>query len=219
MSRTERSKIKGRRSLQSTQGPSLPDSSTSAVVEALLRGFKQPSQCQVGKPSAAKLKMDHYITAPHGHRSTRNTKMSHYRREIPSSSKHRGLDSGRSTTPSSHPNPAIRSRHCSVPQRSAEGQLTSLQHKWKHEIQIALLRRKAAMTRAVLPHTSARSKWHLAGLLDRVASHWIRARPLDGGDDDEDADEETDTTVPGDDNDDIASFNSQHTTAIQTSNL
>ena len=49
--------IKGRRSVQSTQGPSLPGSSTSAEDEALLRGFKareQPSQRQVGKLSAAK---------------------------------------------------------------------------------------------------------------------------------------------------------------------
>ena len=45
------------------------------------------------------------------------------RNSRPWSSTHRvsppGLDSRRSTTPSSHPNPAIRSRHCSLPQRSA----------------------------------------------------------------------------------------------------
>ena len=41
----------------------------------------------------------------------------------------------------------------------------AFQHKWKHEIQIALLRRRAAMTRAVLPNTSARRQCLLAGLL------------------------------------------------------
>ena len=40
--------------------------------------------------------------------------------------------------------------------------------------------------------------------------------PLDGGGD-EDADTGTKTSAPGDDNDDIASFTSQQTTAIQTS--
>ena len=59
----------------------LPGSSTSAADEALLRGFKareQPSQWQVGKLSAAKLKKDHAIhsVAPHARRSTRNTKIS-----------------------------------------------------------------------------------------------------------------------------------------------
>ena len=37
----------------------------------------------------------------------------------------------------------------------------------KHEIQIALLRRRTAMTRAVLPNPSARAEWLLAGLMDR----------------------------------------------------
>ena len=60
---------------------------------------------------------------------------------------------------------------------------------------------------------------HIAGLRDMVASHWTGALPVDGGDDDEDADAGSDTTVPDDDNDDRASFTSQQITAIQTSNL
>ena len=74
------------------------------------------------------------------------------------------------------------------------------------------------MTRAVLPYPSARVEWLLAGFTDRVASHCI-APPLDGGDDDGDADAGTDTTVPYDDSDDFASFTSQQTSAIQGSNL
>ena len=50
----------------------------------------------------------------------------------------------------------------------------TLQHRWKHESPTALLRRRAAMTRAVLPHTSARAESLLAGLID---SH----QPLDPG--------------------------------------
>ena len=100
-------------------------------------------------------------------------------------------------------------------QRSAK----SLQHRWKHQVQITFFRRRAVMTRAVLPEASARAEWLLAGFIDRVASRWTRAHPLGGGDDDEDADAGSDTTVPDDDNDDLASFASQQTTAIQTSNL
>ena len=44
------------------------------------------------------------------------------------------------------------------------------------------------------------------------SQHWIRAPPLDGGDD-EDTDTGTDTTAP-DDTNDIASFTSQQITAI-----
>ena len=44
------------------------------------------------------------------------------------------------------------------------------------------------MTRAVLPNTLAVEEWFLAGSIDRALSHWVRAPPLDGGDDDDDAD-------------------------------
>ena len=91
--------------------------------------------------------------------------------------------------------------------KSQQRSATPLKHRWKHGIQIAFLRRRAAMTRAVLSHTSARAKWLLAGLRDRVANHWIRAPPLDGQDDDEDGDARTDTTVTTMTN--LASFTSQ----------
>ena len=41
-------------------------------------------------------------------------------------------------------------------------------------------RRRAAMRRAVLRNPSARTKWLLAGLMDRALSHWVRAPPLHG---------------------------------------
>ena len=50
----------------------------------------------------------------------------------------------------------------------------ALQHGWEHEIQMALLRRRAAMTRAVSPNMSAREQWLLAGLKD-TATHWVQA--------------------------------------------
>ena len=97
-------------------------------------------------------------------------------------------------------------------QRSAK----SLQRRWKREIQRVLLRRRAAKTRAVLPHTSARAEMLLASFIDGVSSHWVRAPLLDGGDDNEDADAGTDSTKPDDDSGYIASFTSQQTTAIQS---
>ena len=73
------------------------------------------------------------------------------------------------------------------------------------------------MTRAVLPNTSAREQWPLAGLKDSTTNHYAGTPPLLGGED-KDADTGTDTTVP-DDTDDIASFSSQQTTTIDVQNL
>ena len=44
------------------------------------------------------------------------------------------------------------------------------------------------MTRAVLPNTSAREQWLVAGLVDRTTNHCARGPPLDGSEaDDADA--------------------------------
>ena len=94
----------------------------------------------------------------------------------------------------------------------------SLQHRWKHEILIAL-RRRAAMTRAVLPNPSARAGWLLAVVIDRALHHWDHVLPLDGGIGDHDhADSETDTAIP-DDDDDIASLASQPSASLQPSGV
>ena len=77
----------------------------------------------------------------------------------------------------------------------------SLQRTWKHEIQIPLLRRRAAMTRAVLPNLSERAEWLLACVIGRALQHWRYVPPLDGGIRDRDH-----ATVAPDDDDDIASL-------------
>ena len=62
------------------------------------------------------------------------------------------------------------------------GQQTSaaaLVGRWKHEIQIAILRRIAAMTRAVLPRSSAKQLWLLSGQPDRAEGEAERAVPLE----------------------------------------
>ena len=63
-----------------------------------------------------------------------------------------------------------------------------------------LLWRRAAMTPAIFPDSSARAEWLLAGIRDLALSHWVRALPLDGGDD-EDAETSADTAIPDDDDD------------------
>ena len=72
----------------------------------------------------------------------------------------------------------------------------SLHRRWKHEIQVALLRRRAAMARAVLPNPSARAVWLFAGIIDRALHRWRRVPALDGGPGDHDLDEMTMTLSP-----------------------
>ena len=55
----------------------------------------------------------------------------------------------------------------------------ALRARWRHEIQIALLRRRAAMTRAVLPRMAARDVWLLTGHSCSVPSSTRRLEPLD----------------------------------------
>ena len=65
---------------------------------------------------------------------------------------------------------------------------------------IVLLRRIAAMTRAVLPSMSAQEEWLLRGLADRNFTHRATPLPLDGhAADDDDEDRGTETMVPDDD--------------------
>ena len=125
------------------------------------------------------------------------------------------LNSRLSTTPSSHPNPSIRSRHRSVPQRSANVSQIPPAHVETRNPK-SPPPTKGAMRRAILPHTSAKADWLLAGLIDRATSHY---HPLDGKDDGDDADTRTDTTAPDDDREDLASFTSQQNTALQFSNV
>ena len=107
----------------------------------------------------------------------------------PASSRHRqsslSLDSRRSTTPS---------RHRIVPHRTVNVSKSPLAKMETRDSNGPPPTKSSHDTGR--PHTSAREHWLLAGLIDRAASHWIRPPPLDGGDDDEDADAGTDTTIP-----------------------
>ena len=69
--------------------------------------------------------------------------------------------------------------HCSVqqtqhPARTAGTSAKSLQRRWKHELQIALQRRRAAMPRA---NRLARAEWLFGGIIDRALHHWGHVTP------------------------------------------
>ena len=67
------------------------------------------------------------------------------------------VDSGRTAAPSRHSDASVRGRHRFQPKRRQMSP-KSLHRRWKHEIQIALLRRRAAMARAVLPNPLSASR-------------------------------------------------------------
>ena len=75
----------------------------------------------------------------------------------------------------------------------SEATAAEIAQRWRHEVQIAIQRRRAAMARAVLPRASARAIWLLTGRTESVPSSVARAPPLDddadGGEDDEEAEE------------------------------
>ena len=55
----------------------------------------------------------------------------------------------------------------------------SLLQRWRHEIQVAILRRRAAMCRAVLPRATPLEAWLLTGNADRDARAWGALGPVD----------------------------------------
>ena len=138
-------------------------------------------------------------------------KLSHYRNEIPDLRNRRAftIDLLFRRLTCDHPAVTRTLQYATDIASSRNGQQTpakSLQCRWKHEIQIALLRRRAAVTWAVLPNPSARTEWLLACIIDRALHRWGHVPPLDGGPGDHDhADSETDTAIP-DDDDDIQSI-------------
>ncbi len=54
----------------------------------------------------------------------------------------------------------------------------SMLARWRHEVQIAILRRRAAMLRAVLPRPSARAEWLLTGFVQGLPDSAHRAPPI-----------------------------------------
>ena len=103
-------------------------------------------------------------------------KLSNYRNEIPRVTF--GIHYRLVWTADGRPQPAVTRtlQYAAEIASSRNGQqmsAKSLQRRWKHESQIALLRWRAAMTRADLPNSSARAEWFLAGILDRALHHFL----------------------------------------------
>ena len=95
----------------------------------------------------------------------------------------------------------------------------SLHRRWKHEIQIALLHRRAATARALLPNPSARAEWLFAGIIDRALQHCGHVPALDGGPGDHGLDNLETNTAVIDDDDDIVSLASCTCESVQPSSL
>ena len=106
-------------------------------------------------------------------------KLSHYRKEIGELNRvfTAARLCGRAAASSRHSNASVRGSSPNGQHLSAK----SLHRRWKHEIQIALLRRRAAMPRAFLPNPSVRAEWLFAGIINRALHHWGHVPALDGG--------------------------------------
>ena len=182
-----------------------PDLLTTAAGPRTQRG----SRCVASSNAAARAD-----AAP----AASERKTSHHRREIPDL-RHQGTHNRPPSAQLTAGHTLRASEPRNMQQISHHAVSNCLPAQWKHEFLVALSRRRATRTQAVLPHTSpARTVASGRTHTGRVTNHLARAPTLDGGGD-EDADTETDTTVPDDDNDDIATFTSQRTTAIETPNL
>ena len=66
-----------------------------------------------------------------------------------------------------------------VTRNNHQATAASLVARWKHEVQIAILRRRAAMVRAVLPKPTAKQIWLLSSQVDRADGEGERALPLE----------------------------------------
>ena len=63
------------------------------------------------------------------------------------------------------------------------GKAKAIAGRWKHEIAVAIARRRAAMARAVLPRMSQSQKWLLAGRCEEMPTDADRLPPLSADDD------------------------------------
>ena len=128
-----------------------------------------PRMC-VASPNAAAARGDAAQTAF-------DRKLSKYRNEIPDL-RNQGIHYRPLVwTADGRPHPAVtrtlqKAADIASSRNGQQMSAKSLQRRWKHEIQIALLRRTAAMTRAVLPNPPARAEWLLAGIIESAPHHW-----------------------------------------------
>ena len=87
-------------------------------------------------------------------------------------------------TADGRPHPAVTrtlqfAAQIAVTRNGQEASAAALVSTWKHEIQIAILRRRAAMSRAVLPRSTPKEHWLLTGQADRAEGESQRAVPFE----------------------------------------
>ena len=113
-------------------------------------------------------------------------KLHRYRREIPELAAAGIVFRPMVWTTNGRPHPAVtRTLKFAAEQaahRSESAEPTSILGRWRHEIQVAILRRRAAMARAVLPRMGDREAWLLTGYCGAVPASDRRAPLLTGTD-------------------------------------
>ena len=147
---------------------------TELFTTAAVPGRSTALDVRVASPNAAAVRGD-------AAQAAFDRKLSNYRQEIPDLRNQGSLYRPLVWTADGRPHPAVtrtlqRAADIASSRNGQQMSAKSLQHKWKHEIQVAPFRRRAAMTRAVQPNPSAR-----ADIIDRGKNHWGHVPPLDGG--------------------------------------
>ena len=89
------------------------------------------------------------------------------------------VDGRRAPTPSRHARGLRYAAEIAVSRNIQQSTAGAFVTRWKHEVQVAILRRWAAMTRAVLPRATARELWLLTEVVNRDDGDDARAPPLD----------------------------------------
>ena len=120
-------------------------------------------------------------------------KLRRYRREIPELAAAGIAYRPLVWTADGRPHPAVtRTLRLAAGQAASKGggQSTpkALMERWKHEIQIAIMRRRAAMMRAVVPGASAAGAWLLTGRSDAAPSSTGRMQTIEEEQEAEDED-------------------------------
>ena len=110
-------------------------------------------------------------------------KLRRYRREIPQPSAAGIAFRPLVWTANGRPHPAVTSTLAFAAAMAAnrsdsDAQPRALLGRWRHEIQIAIQRRRAAMMRAVLPRASSSATWLLTGHSGALPCDAGRAAPL-----------------------------------------
>ncbi len=172
------------------RGLKLADPSTTTEPTGLTTTQSRPADILTNAAAPGRsAALDVCVASPHASNAAGDAaesafrrKLRRYRREIPELAAAGIIYRPMVWTTAGRPHPAAtRTLHFAAEQaasRSDGATAGALAARWRHEIQIALLRRRAAMARAVLPRLTAREAWMLTGWSTAVPSSERRLPPL-----------------------------------------